>query len=484
MVEEEKRKLTEEDMKLCLVVLFRIGKERYFSVEEEWKRLSHDYEYEETSEDPILWIRKVISFEDLDRIVKKLSDYSYCIKIKAPMSLQAISDEQLKKLQGRDSTSDGSGIITIEEAYFENIEFQGGIIFENKHYGSNFRFENCVINYLWFAESTFHGNLRFHDCTFLSSCDFSNTTFKKLLDFYESTFKMAQQFHLTDFMDRAIFSNVTFEGPVQFLHNKTESSSVISFENATFHKGLDMSRANFWCTLQFWGVKFVTPKKKQKAKACFIKKQWRSLQTWILSKLCNEAQKDVPVAEIAKENLYLYDQPEEDELSGDDQQKEKKEVKSLKQLRESFRIIKHAFISSGNKIESYQFHQLEMRAYRAELWQAGRCRRKSDKLLLFLNRVSNNYGLTWWYALLWLLGGVAISSYFLLAVHKGTFAAFNCHDYWQVLITQLNPTHRLASLGLGEELNNCVLTLDYFTRVYGGFCIYQLVAAFRKYGKN
>lgn len=140
---------------------------------------------------------------------------------------------------------------------YSNCEFQQNVSFAKSTFTQPTKFNNTTFKKLVdFSEVTFKENVRFHKTQFKGEAKFTNATFSKLIDFYFSEFHQDQQFHLTDFEETAIFSNVTFHERIQFLHNKVLSSSFISFENTSFKKGLDLSRSNFWCTIQFWGAKF------------------------------------------------------------------------------------------------------------------------------------------------------------------------------------------------------------------------------------
>ena len=68
-------------------------------------------------------------------------------------------------------------------------------------------------------------------------------------------FHNEQQFLRTDFFGTCIFSGVTFEKEVQFLYNKVKSDSYLNFESSIFSRCIDISRANFRCTINFWNIK-------------------------------------------------------------------------------------------------------------------------------------------------------------------------------------------------------------------------------------
>lgn len=200
---------------------------------------------------------------------------------------------------------------------FSEVIFEGDTNFSETIFGQK---EDTSSYEVSFNDAKFNKVARFHSCNFYSDTKFENTSFYTLVDFYLSVFHKEQQFLRTDFLDIAIFSNTTFKGETQFLYNKIESNSYINFESAKFEKGLDISRANFNCNLNFWNI--------------FIQ--------------------DDKIFEFTN---YTNDFGEH----------KKGTVPSVyKQLRETYRIIKDNFYSQNNKIEGLKFYEKEMSVYLEE----------------------------------------------------------------------------------------------------------------------
>ena len=232
------------------------------------------------------------------------------------------------------------GNVYFEGAVLENIDFSGAkfVVPEgdkdtiNKFQRKEINFSRVLFGTVSFENTLFEKNIRFHESTFEKEANFYNTSFKKLVDFYLVNFKAEQQFHLTDFLDRAIFSNVIFHKEVQFIYNKTEGNSYINFESATFKRGLDISRSNFNCNLNFWNVKI----------------EKKGVEE-IFDYLSNKA--------TFKELKYIDDFGEHKEGA----------IPSVyKQIRESFRIIKNSFYAQNNRIEGLKFYEKEMSVYLEE----------------------------------------------------------------------------------------------------------------------
>ncbi|WP_315542250.1 pentapeptide repeat-containing protein [Capnocytophaga leadbetteri] len=202
-----------------------------------------------------------------------------------------------------------------ETTFKNNVSFTSSIFYKKVDLS-----KTIVEKEINFQDCIFKEKVRFRYTKFYNIVNFKNTTFEKLVDFYSVHFYKAQQFYLTDFLDRAIFSNTTFKGETQFLYNKVESNSYINFESAKFEKGLDISRANFNCNLNFWNI--------------FIQ--------------------DDKIFEFTN---YTDDFGEH---------KEEAVPSVYKQLRETYRIIKSNFYSQNNKIEGLKFYEKEMSVYLEE----------------------------------------------------------------------------------------------------------------------
>ncbi len=231
--------------------------------------------------------------------------------------------------------------VYFEEAVLENIDFSGAKFVDperdkdtiNKFQREEINFSRVKFGTVSFENTLFEKNVRFHESTFEKEADFYNTSFKKLADFYLVNFQAEQQFHLTDFLDRAIFSNVIFHKEVQFIYNKTDRNSYINFESAIFKRGLDISRSNFNCNLNFWNV---------------------MIEEKGIEEIFDHLSKNA----TSKELKYIDDFGEH---------KERAIPSVYKQVRESFRIIKNSLYTQNNRIEGLKFYEKEMETYEKEI---------------------------------------------------------------------------------------------------------------------
>lgn len=356
----------------------------------------------------------------------------------------------------------GEDIYTFD---FSNCIFQGMFIFRRCRFIgpitiSYSEFHKTTV----FIDSYFKHNVRFHETDFRVSVDFENTTFNELADFYCAQFFKTQRFHRTDFLGKAIFSNVVFHEQVQFKYNKVKTDTIISFENAEFKQFMDISRSNFWCQLQFWGIKL------------------------------NET---VPT------NLWLY---ENDEIFEESINKIKF---AYPRIRESYRIIKQSFRKEGNNIEALKFHQKELFVFKAEkgLYKNSAINLKSrwhiviskfrkhlqcieEYITIWFNYFSNNFGQSWTRGLVFtLIVTIIFFSIFLIFSDKSLEFDFKSKSIVMTLkyyIQFLNLTNwDYSPFGINIQKDYPLGYIILFIgRIFIGYGYYQIIQAFRKFGKN
>ena len=108
-----------------------------------------------------------------------------------------------------------------------------------------------------------------------------------------------------------------------------------------------------------------------------------------------------------------------------------------------------------------------------------------DKLILWINRNSNNHGLSIKRPFV-LFFGFSILFYVLYLWSLNRI--FNSNEIdWDLIgyyFSFIDLTHRNDFLVEKSEFNFGSLFFDYFNKIAISFFIYQFVAAFRKYGKS
>lgn len=313
-----------------------------------------------------------------------------------------------------------------------------------------------------FKKSSFKGKTRFHHSQFKESTEFENTTFNTLIDFYEAEFEKPQKFFLTDFLDVTIFSNVTFHNQIQFVYNKVKSESIISFENATCLNSIDISRSNFWCKLQFWGIK---------------------------------------IPKIIPENIWLYETDNVSETTSQNWDI------AYQRLRESYRIIKHTFRQEGNNIEGHKFHQKELFIFKKEnsffdikktvqwilkfrKWINQKNQRIETYITVWFNYVSNNFGQSWLRGIIFtLLTTLIFFSIFLKLSETKLYFNWNSDSviettkYFLQFLNVAKWDYSPFGIDIQEKYHLGYLIL-FIGRIFIGYGYYQTIQAFRKFGKN
>ena len=408
-----------------------------------------------------------------------------------------------------------------KEFTFKGAKFQNETYFSGNNYIElNFsegefgvKDEDITIS---FSNAKFYENIRFHHCDFYSSINFENTTFEKLVDFYLAIFHNEQQFLRTDFFGTCIFSGVTFEKEVQFLYNKVKSDSYLNFESSIFSRCIDISRANFRCTINFWNIKIE-----------------------------------------GIENIQTY-QKYIDDFGKYPRDKKNITPTTYSKIRETFRIIKSNFYMENNKIEGLNMYKNEMSVYQREQFSLLGYNRLDkilytirqnikikyiffsvffifflyfnlkmilnnenkflityllffalpisfillfyikDIFLLLLNRISNKFGTDWIRGVSFIVIMGVITSYILLkkSYNFWSFEPYNLKAWEEsvafflnvINIVDMKPfdngvksANGLIQLVQDNDFNNIILFIG---RIFIGYGYYQTIQAFRKFGKS
>lgn len=318
---------------------------------------------------------------------------------------------------------------------FVNVTFLNRVFFNKCEFNLQFDFLRC----------TFKGKVQFHGGRFRASVGFENTTFESLVDFYFSHFYKPQLFHLTDFLDRAIFSNVTFHDQLVYLHCKTQKDSYLNFESATFKQSIDISRANFNCDMNFWDI-------------------------------------EIPKKRVIPTQFYLYEKSPTDESN-----RNTKNIsnEALKKIRESYRIIKHTLRSTGNEINSLKFKGFEMEVYEKELKIGNK-----GKTILVFSKWSNRHGLSWGFGVCFTILFTFLTLLVLMLVNPGNelewaWTQTARQRTFNAFIQILNITDwKLNLWGIDFHDLPSGYAIIYVGRIFIAYGYYQTIAAFRRFGKN
>jgi uncharacterized protein YjbI with pentapeptide repeats len=382
-------------------------------------------------------------------------------------------------------------------------------------------FEQCHFNYdvdfgfflrefneiVHFTNSTFNENVSFKGVVFKKMADFNGCVFKKTTSFKESIFEgdvnMSSfvgdvNFYKTKFNADTFFWKL-FEGEANFAHsrfkNPTNFSKCVFKKNVKFHDAIFKSEANFnesefrgkvnaWKMVFSQNVTFKWSDFRQKANFSQLKAIDGHVEFY---------------GSNFESNAYFYGS----EINTLDLKKSVidkglfflgADINIIK--RETARIIKNEFIKQNNKIEALKFHAKEMEAYKLEL-NENRIKKEEnysfwDYWILKLNRYSNNYGLSpatgikftllvslGWFILYFFSLKTYPITFSLDSTIRETFSSFG--TVASHFMEFINPTHKANFII--DYTGSWSIFIDYFSRIFIGFGIYQLIQSFRKYGR-
>lgn len=150
----------------------------------------------------------------------------------------------------------------------------------------------------------------------------------------------------------------------------------------------------------------------------------------------------------------------------------------------TLRTIKAQLLKADNRIDYNRVNAYEQRKYFQEI-----SFKDSDYYILWLNKISNNFGTSWvngiwftlkcsilFFTLLLLVNGFVKSSYPLSIDLDGQWAKFDV-----VLAEFLNFIFSLGFSSPEFQSNGWLFLIFIFAKIFIGFGIYQTVAAFRKF---
>lgn len=336
-------------------------------------------------------------------------------------------------------------------------------------------FDVCQFKRFKFLDEDDDNSISFLNCcfninnfedAFLVNCSFNGALFKQEAKFDYSklhynispgagnfgnvTFEKDAFFNATNFTKGAFFNRTQFLGSAIFFGCNTDSKDCIAdFSAAKFYKRAFFDNSNF-NDLTLKNVEF-------KEVASFKHINCQSIE---LSKCIFLQSADFLNATISKAS------------------------------RESFRMIKHELLRNNDLLESTVYQAKELQAHEEVItWK----NEPQEKFALWLNKTSNDFGLSWWKAAKFTVGVTALF-YVLYLISLGNPPAKFGWDGWKSFLTAIHYsakyfmrffiiTHDLDFMK-DYEPNAGSYLIDTIARIFIAYGIYQTVQAFRKYGKN
>jgi uncharacterized protein YjbI with pentapeptide repeats len=155
------------------------------------------------------------------------------------------------------------------------------------------------------------------------------------------------------------------------------------------------------------------------------------------------------------------------------------------EVREACRQLKLAMADHQDRVSELQFHSLEMEAYSKIVNKDWKFWENFNDRLSLLASQTNRFGLNWILPLVLVVFVNIAFYYFALKFHWNNpwiFNHFKCGNMHEFLYL-FNPVHKTKEAFPGESISWQVALLDFFSRIFTAFFLYQIVAAFRKYRK-
>lgn len=172
------------------------------------------------------------------------------------------------------------------------------------------------------------------------------------------------------------------------------------------------------------------------------------------------------------------------DITGDKLESEIAKGINFREFYEGYREYKAITGGSKNRPDEIYFKAKE---YNAKLKQLPwKWTTFSDRVVLFLNKISNNHGQFWFIPVLWLLGISAVFYFLFVWSLNGTCGfsdSFNHYSKnWVNIFLFINPTHSLDSMLIeNASLTNNAKLIDWSFRVISAYLLFQTVMAFRKF---
>ena len=362
------------------------------------------------------------------------------------------------------STVDFSNSHFLQRVEFSDSKFKNKTIFDNVVFDDDALFEAVVIcKSVYFNSAHFNGSVFFSKSRFHGSVRFIEADFADFVYFSESIFHRNADFRMVKVSDKIFFNDTQFKGKTDF-----RSSELLGNCFFNYIKVIDEGEIDFWLTRFGEYVEFI---------GSSIKKS--SFRGVIFQDVANFT--DCHLQETNFDGALFKEFGTF------------RKCKIDKANRETYRIVKHEQLKLSNKIDALISHKMEMKEYWRELWDKKSTNNFPERVILFLNQYSNDYGLSWirgisftfmaailffipyilwglnepyyqwgWdgWSAFWEVSGITVKSYveFLYAAHKFNF------------MEQYQPN------GFGY-------VLDMAGRVFITYGYYQTIQAFRKYGR-
>jgi len=171
---------------------------------------------------------------------------------------------------------------------------------------------------------------------------------------------------------------------------------------------------------------------------------------------------------------------------------EENPLKIAEQKRLAYGQFKKIYEARGDTARSLLYLTYEMEAYRKHLQKLGWWKYKGELVMLWMNKVSNNYGFSWQRGLG--ITFLAVTFFysifcFLIGYRFENNSPDDVERFWEVVSYApyyLNPLRDLDSVFLvpDKDFTPAARIWDFISRIFVAYFVYQTIQAFRKLGKS
>ncbi|MCD4680966.1 MAG: pentapeptide repeat-containing protein, partial [Bacteroidales bacterium] len=433
-----------------------------------------------------------------------------------------------------------TGAIFEKDADFHQVKFLDKANFSNARFNGNANFSRVQFpKNTSFHSTQFLGDTTFDWAKFTGRVDFMNTHFGKDANFFETQFEWYSDFRNSKFHGVAYFESAKFSGLANFIKAKFNNDSI--FRAVTFSGDADYSEAQFLNNSVFFGTKFSSSAKffrcifsgeadlswtQFKGETDFTEAEFKA-DTKFINVLVSG---NIFFNSVISENVQLIDfylskfhkncefinvklgktsfrsvqfeQPAN--FSGSNLAETDFVGAVFKEFglfnncsiqvanRETFRIVKHELLKLNNKIEALIYHKKEMEVYWNEIRQGKWNGKITEKFILFMNCISNGYGLKWWRGVKFTIIVALLFFIPYVLCLKNPYFEWGWEglpEFWSVsgqsikyFVEFLYAAHSFNYMEQYEPRGFAYI-LDMVGRVFIAYGYYQTIQAFRKYGR-
>jgi len=372
-----------------------------------------------------------------------------------------------------------------EDAYFTETQFPGMASFYKAQFSGNAYFDKAQFSGVaYFSEAQFSRVAYFIEAEFSGNAYFNKAEFSGSADFIEAQFLDEVYLGEAQFLENAYFIEAQFSGNAYFI--KAQFSGSADFTEAQFSGNASFATAQFLGNTFFNNIEV-----KGKKMIRFYLTLFSKNVEFIDSKIIKSSFQSVLFEQPA--NFMGSDLTETDFVGS-----VFKEFGLFRNCnievanRETFRIVKHELLKLDNKIDALIYHKKEMRAYWKELWDGKWHKKIPEKFILFMNRISNGFGLNWIRGIGFTLITALIFFIPYLLCLKNPYYQWGWVDwqaFWEVsgqtvkyYVEFFYAAHKFDFMEQYQPKGFAYI-LDMVGRIFITYGYYQTIQAFRKYGR-